>query len=318
MGIKVSGWPATVFLFGYQADGCPTAFLYHIVDDRGTSLMAGPLLSVILIVDCKFLAKFRSMIHWNLYLKAFRASKSMNTCIKELLILVTITPLVISACKPDGDAGSMQPVEGYPFTTNMEEIKDILQYRGLDTISFRSGEIIADIGAGNGYIEAMLSMFHDSLTFYVQDIDASVCNKEAIDEVMDFYQKVNGRPFTNRFIVVNGTDRDTNLPDSPFDRILMIWTYAYLREPHVFIGDVRDNLKVNGLLYVINPTQDEDAYTNSIREKYGWNASPLEKQITDIIDCGFELVRITRNYNSDGFNQPYFMVFRKKNDPGIR
>jgi SAM-dependent methyltransferase len=242
----------------------------------------------------------------------------MSTCIKELLILVTITPLVISACKPDGDAGSMQPVEGYPFTTNMEEIKDILKYRGLDTISFRSGEIIADIGAGNGYIEAMLSMFHDSLTFYVQDIDASVCNKEAIDEVVDFYQKVNGRPFTNRFIVVNGTDRDTNLPDSTFDRILMIWTYAYLREPHVFIGDVRDNLKVNGLLYVINPTQDEDAYTNSIRQKYGWNASPLEKQITDIIDCGFELVRITRNYNSDGFNQPYFMVFRKKNDPGLR
>jgi SAM-dependent methyltransferase len=213
-------------------------------------------------------------------------------------------------CKTPDDSGSMQPSDGYPYVTSLEEIKGNLKHRCVDTIKFRCGEIIADIGAGNGYIEAMLSIFNDSLTFYIQDIDTSVCNQIRINEVVDFYQEVNGRPFTNKFIVVNGTDTDTNLPDSTFDKILMVRTYAYIKEPRTFILDVRENLKDDGLFYVINPQSDDYEYLNSVRKKYGWNASPLEKEISDIIDCGFELIRISRNY--EGYEQPYIMVFKKR------
>ena len=242
----------------------------------------------------------------------------MDSLRKRNIIAVSIILFCISACNTGKNDSienlDMQPDDGYPFLTNVEEIKGTLKYRCVDTIEFRRGEIIADIGAGNGYIAAMLSMFHDSLTFYIQDIDTLVCNQSAINEVVDFYQEVNGRPFTNTFIVVNGTDTNTNLPESTFDKILMMWTYSYLKEPQVFIKDVRDNLKDDGLFYVINPPQDEDEFTKSLRQKYGWNASPLEKQITDIIDCGFELKRISRNYDADGYNTPYMMVFRKKTD----
>ena len=242
----------------------------------------------------------------------------MDSLRKRNIIAVSIILFCISACNTGNNDSienlDMQPDDGYPFLTNVEEIKGTLKYRCVDTIEFRRGEIIADIGAGNGYIAAMLSMFHDSLTFYIQDIDTLVCNQSAINEVVDFYQEVNGRPFTNTFIVVNGTDTNTNLPESTFDKILMMWTYSYLKEPQVFIKDVRDNLKDDGLFYVINPPQDEDEFTKSLRQKYGWNASPLEKQITDIIDCGFELKRISRNYDADGYNTPYMMVFRKKTD----
>ena len=228
-------------------------------------------------------------------------------------VMIALSLLSLLGCKTHDDSGSMQPTEGYPFLTSIEEIKGVLRYRGLDTIKFSKGEIIADIGAGNGYIEAMLSVFHDSLTIYIQDIDSSVCNQSAINEVVDFYQEVNGRPFTNKFIVVNGTDTDTNLPDSTFDKILMLWTYSYLKEPRVFIKDVRDNLKDDGLFYVINPQKDEDENAKSLRQKYGWNASPLEKEISDIIDCGFELIRISRNWNYEGYENPYIMVFKKRN-----
>jgi SAM-dependent methyltransferase len=220
--------------------------------------------------------------------------------------------LTLFACNAPGDPGSMQPIDGYPFLTNKEEIKKILKDRGVGTIKLKKGEIIADIGAGNGYIEAMLSIYNDSLTFYIQDIDTLVCNQRNVNKVVDFYQEVNGGPFTNKFIVVNGTDIDTNLPDSTFDKILMIRTYQYLKEPRKFIMDVRENLKNDGLFYVINPQSDDYEYLNTIRQKYGWNASPLEKEISDIIDCGFELKRISRNY--EGYEQPYIMVFKKKTD----
>lgn len=228
------------------------------------------------------------------------------------IMLIILSFFNLCTCNNPDDPGSMQPIEGYPMLTSKEEIKKILKDRCVDTIKFRKGEIIADIGAGNGYIEAMLSIYNDSLTFYIQDIDSIVCNQRNINEVVAFFQKVHGQPFTNKFIVVNGTDTDTNLPESLFDKILMLWTYSYLKEPRKFITDVRENLKNDGLFYVINPRQDDYEYLNSIREKYGWNASPLEKQISDIIDCGFELIRISRNY--DGYEQPYIMVFKKETD----
>jgi SAM-dependent methyltransferase len=235
----------------------------------------------------------------------------MDLLRRIIIVLITLSLLNLLGCKTPDDSGSMQPTDGYPFLTSKEEIIKTLEDRGIASIKFKKGEIIADIGAGNGYIEAMLSIYNDSLTFYIQDIDTSVCNQIKINEVVDFYQEVNGRPFTNKFIVVNGTDTETNLPDSTFDKILMVRTYQYLKEPRKFIMDVRENLKDYGLFYVINPQSDDYEYLNSVRQKYGWNASPLEKEISDIIDCGFELIRISRNY--EGYEQPYIMVFKKRN-----
>ncbi len=207
------------------------------------------------------------------------------------------------------ELASMQPFDGYPMLDDVEKIKGVLSNKCVDTISFRKGEVIADIGAGNGYLEAMLSLFHDNLTFYIQDIDTTICNPKNIRDVVDFYQEVNGRDFTNRFITVNGTDTETNLPDNTFDKILMLWTYQYLKSPSGFIGNLRANLKNGGLFYVINPDQDYEK-GKALALEYGWNVSTVEKQISDIISFGFELVGISRNYESDEL--PYMLVFRKK------
>ena len=64
----------------------------------------------------------------------------------------------------------MQPYDGYPLLSSKEEVQEHLRGRCIDTITFKPSDTVADVGAGNGYIEAMLSIFHDSLTFYIQDI----------------------------------------------------------------------------------------------------------------------------------------------------
>lgn len=207
----------------------------------------------------------------------------------------------------------MQPTDGYPMIDDHEVLGDILKSKGLDTVDFRKGEVIADIGAGNGYLEAIFSVYTDSLTFYIQDIDTAVCNQRTVDEVFAFYEEVRGSPFTNSYFVVNGTDTKTNLPYDTFDRIMMLWTYQYLTEPEAFILDVRKTLKEGGLLYCINPDVDYDPESPQTKE-YGWNQSPVEMQITDIIDCGFELIRITRNYESG--QRPYVILFKKSTGKG--
>jgi SAM-dependent methyltransferase len=218
----------------------------------------------------------------------------------------------LSNCKNKSDyanSDSMQPAEGYPLVDNIEVIKQIIESKSIDTIKFRKGEVIADIGAGNGTIEAMLSIFHDSLTFYIEDIDTSVCNQKAINEVTSFYQNVKGKPFTNKFITVTGDDKVTNLPNDTFDKILMLWTYQYLKDPQAIMIDLRLKLKDSGLLYIVNPNVDIES-SKELKSKHGWNASPIERQISDIIDCGFELIRLSRDYISS--ESPYIMVFKKK------
>ena len=241
----------------------------------------------------------------------------MKTTENAVLNILVFAILTLSACKSTVESDSMQPAEGYPFTSDLEEIHDILKFRCIDTIDFKSGQVIADIGAGNGYIEAMLAMFNDSLTFYIQDIDISVCNESELSKVLDFYQEVNGKPFTSKFIIVNGSDTDTNLPDDTFDKILMLWTYSYLKEPIRFISDIRKNLKDDGLFYVINPEIEENDYTKSLRKETGWNVSTMEKQIDDIISCGFRLVRISKNYDAGDYQEPVIMIFRKANNSKI-
>ena len=235
---------------------------------------------------------------------------------KKIFVVISVfLTCVFVNCKNNHDNrisrdDSMQPIDGYPFLSSKEEAQEHLRGRCIDTINFKPGETVADVGAGNGYIEAMLSIFHDSITFYIQDIDSNVCNPKAINEVVTFYQNVKGKPILNRFITVIGSDTETNLPDDTFDKILMLWTYQYFKNPKAIMIDIRLKLKNDGRLYIINPNLDFES-SIQLKSQYGWNASPLETEISDIIGCGFELIQISRN--NFCCENPYILVFKKSN-----
>jgi SAM-dependent methyltransferase len=207
----------------------------------------------------------------------------------------------------------MQNLRGYPLIENIDSIKQFLKQRCLDTINFKKGEIIADVGAGNGYLEGMLSLFNDSLTFYIQDIDTSICNQKTVDKVVDFYKRLKKKPFTNKFYVVNGSDVETTLPDETFDKILMIFTYPYLKYPQVLMTDIKQKLKPDGRMYIINPDVPINDLTKSLKAEYGWNESPIDLEINDIIGCGFELISKSKYSYTNKRGNPYIMVFKQKN-----
>ncbi|MCJ7446136.1 MAG: class I SAM-dependent methyltransferase [Bacteroidales bacterium] len=227
---------------------------------------------------------------------------------KSLVVVLLVICCCLSNCNRTKE--SMQPYDGYQMYGSKEEIIKILKDKCVDTINFTKGDVIADIGAGNGSVEAMLSIFHDSLTFYIQDIDTSVCNQKTINEVISFYQVINKKPFTNNFIVVAGSDDKTNLPDDTFDKVLMLWTYQYFINPQAIMTDLKQKLKSDGLLYIVNPNVDFET-SKELTSQYGWNASPIEKEISDIIEFGFELIRFSRNYEDP--ENPYIIIFKKKN-----
>ena len=103
---------------------------------------------------------------------------------KIIVVVLVIVCLWLSNCNRNKE--SMQPIDGYQMYDNKDKVSKVLKDKCVDTINFKKGDVIADIGAGNGSVEAMLSIFHDSLTFYIQDIDTSVCNQKTINEVISF------------------------------------------------------------------------------------------------------------------------------------
>jgi SAM-dependent methyltransferase len=224
------------------------------------------------------------------------------------VIIFSVLSLFLSNCR-NINSVSRKPFDGYLLIASKKEIIKSLKDKCVDTINFKKGETVADIGAANGSIEAMLSMFHDSITFYIQDIDTAVCNQNIIDDVVKRYQALNERPFTNKFIVIKGAENETNLPNASFNKILMLWTYEYFKNPKSIIADLRLKLKPEGLMYIINPGIDYES-GKMLKAEHGWNSSPIEKQISDIIDCGFELIKFSRNYESP--EKPFIMIFKKK------
>jgi SAM-dependent methyltransferase len=236
----------------------------------------------------------------------------MKKSLTKYIVVYAFTLVCLLYCKNPPREDSMQPFAGYPLLANPDSIKQELARNCLDTINFANGQIIADIGAGNGYLEGMLSLFFDSLTFFIQDIDTSICSQSAVDKVADFYKNLKKEPFNNKFIAVNGTDSTTNLPDNICDKILMINTYQYIKKPKAFILDVNKKLKNDGIFYVINPQYGDYDDLDRQRKEYGWNASPLETEISDIINCGFELINISRKITDGKFYDPYIMTFKKR------
>jgi SAM-dependent methyltransferase len=235
--------------------------------------------------------------------------------LRHVLILAIISLNFLCCKSQDKPANirSSQNLRGYPLLKNTHSIKKLLKQKCLDTINIENGETIADVGAGNGYLEGMLSLFHDSLTFYIQDVDTSICNQKSVDKVVDFYKKLKGKPFNSKFYMVNGSDFETNLPDETFDKIFMLNVYPCLKYPQILMTDLKQKLKPDGRMYVINPIAPVTDFTKSLKAEYGWNMSSIGEEITDIIECGFELVSLSKyNFRTNGNGHPYILVFRKK------
>ncbi|MBC7865051.1 MAG: hypothetical protein IAF38_18905, partial [Bacteroidia bacterium] len=95
----------------------------------------------------------------------------------------------------------------------------------LDFFDLKKGDHVADIGAGEGKYEGAFSLLCDSVTFYSQEIDEKLLNKDKLNKVIKHYSKIKGTPQTNTFNFCIGTEKSSNLPDSTFDKIIMISSF---------------------------------------------------------------------------------------------
>ncbi|MFL5754382.1 MAG: methyltransferase domain-containing protein [Bacteroidia bacterium] len=136
---------------------------------------------------------------------------------------------------------------------NFFNLYDEFEYKRdlLRFLDIKKGDVIADVGAGEGHNDAALSLLYDSVTFYIEDINPKVLNQKKLNKQVKKYTKKKVSLQTNTFRFVIGTYTSTNLPDGFFDKILMIASFHEFTQMDEMIADLAKKLKPRGKIYIL-------------------------------------------------------------------
>ena len=201
----------------------------------------------------------------------------------------------------------------YGFAYTIEESKKAYN-ESLIQFDIKKGDVVADIGAASGWQEGIISIFVDSVTFYIQDIDTNYSNTEQLEKVVKYYSNLRATPQTNKFKHVVGSEQLTNLPDNKFDKIILINTYHEISSPDSIIEDINKKLKRNGKIII------EDAFSNDYNKIRHSGCNIKSKKLSEVIlelsNLGFILTNMAEPENSH-YNKLTFQkneYYNTKND----
>ena len=115
----------------------------------------------------------------------------------------------------------------------------------------QKGETVASIGAGNGNLEVRYSLFVDSISWILEEIDSSCLNKTEFERVFNYYQTLANKKVIGNFNIVIGSDTSTNLTPNNYDRVLLINVFHELTKQKEMIAEVYKILKNKGKLVIM-------------------------------------------------------------------
>lgn len=167
------------------------------------------------------------------------------------IILLILYSLAGSAQKYRGEFAKIEfglSASRMNFFVDMFETKKQL----LDFMDIKKGDVIAEVGAANGWNLGVLSTVYDSVTFYAEDINTKDLNQRSFDRTISYYKKKRTTKQTNNFKWVIGTLTTTNLPQGTFDKILLIDAFHDFNKKDDMIEDVAKKLKPGGKIYILD------------------------------------------------------------------
>jgi ubiquinone/menaquinone biosynthesis C-methylase UbiE len=169
----------------------------------------------------------------------------------------------------------------------------------MDFFNFQPGDIIANIGAGEGYHEGAFSLLYDHITFYSQDIDVKRLNQKNLNKTVKHYSKLRTTAQTNVFNFVIGTEKTTGLPNHTFDKILIISAFHEFTYVNEMLDDISKKLKIKGKLYIVDAFCGDKGHTNYTSEQV----------IAKLKEHGFVLEKLqgTDKHDSEGLYEAIFV-----------
>lgn len=162
----------------------------------------------------------------------------------------------------------------------------------INNMGIKSDDIIADIGAGSGYHTFKMASLAKNGLVYAVDIQSEMLN------AIELKKKSKG---VLNVETILGSEKDINLPGQSLDKILLVDVYHEFNYPIEMITSIKNALKSNGLLFLIEYRGEDSNVPIKKIHKMTERQSILEMQA-----AGFKLKE-----NIENLPWQHCMVFEK-------
>ena len=165
--------------------------------------------------------------------------------------------------------------------------------QALMLIGLRPGMIVADVGAGSGYMTTRIArIVGPTGKVYANDIQPAM--------LRIIQDKLRVEQLTNVELVL-GTDVDTRLPDEAVDLALLVDVYHEFQHPQEMLRSMRRALKPGGQLVLVEYRKEDPAIPI---------AAPHRMSVADA-RTEIEAERFTFDHVDEGLPRQHIIVFRK-------
>ena len=162
------------------------------------------------------------------------------------------------------------------------EFETVVNLAGIN-----EGMYVADIGAGEGYYTVRLSPLVGR--------EGRVLAQDIVPETRDALARRVQRENLENVAVKLGEPNDPMLPERSFDRVLLIHMYHEVERPSEFLWHMRDSLKRDGSVVVVDADRTTDRH-----------GTPPRLLLCEFTAVGYQLVRFERLADTES----YFAQFR--------
>src|SRR6476661_3259958 len=136
------------------------------------------------------------------------------------------------------------PIVGTTFSTEdardrAGEAEEVMQLAGV-----KPGMSVADVGAGEGYYTVRLAR--------VVGAKGRVLAEDIVPDVRDSLSDRVQRERLDNVAVKLGAPDNPMLPSGSFDRVFLVHMYHEVASPYAFLWHMREGLKPNGLVIVVD------------------------------------------------------------------
>ncbi|MBA2270591.1 MAG: methyltransferase domain-containing protein [Chthoniobacterales bacterium] len=232
---------------------------------------------------------FRALPHWGY-------SLAVQLC-KLLLVPVLSCGLFTQGASAQTSSQAPERPTSDPYTGDLAIFEDperdekLQVERVMDLLDISSGSRVADIGAGSGWftVRSARRVGAEGVVYAVEinrDYIRHI-KRRAVKEKLPQIRTILGKP------------ADPLLPKSGVDAVLLLKTYHEIAKPVPFLRRVRDAMRPNARLGVIDK--------NGIGSDHGVNADVVIKEAEE---AGFELVEQHDFVKADEVD--YFLIFERR------
>jgi precorrin-6B methylase 2 len=170
-------------------------------------------------------------------------------------------------------------VEGAAWLDRPEREAEEAPSKAIAALDIRPGAVIADVGAGSGYYTVRLARQVGPA--------GKVVATDLQPGMLEIIRSKIARERLTNVEVVQGRADDPMLPASTFDLILMVDVYHELASPQVFVRKLKEALKPDGRLVLIEFRLEDPRVP--IREEHKMSVSQVRQELgTD----GFHIDRV--------------------------